>query len=199
MADPPREGDEVPPTGSAGTGPDQPAAATAEAAGPERARPWLEDRFERGLSMSRIVVVVPVIVLLLAAFTSFAYGTDVFVRTVAHIVEDPELTNHNVGFLLLLTDLFLVGATLMIAGFGLYELFITKTGAGGPSLRLPGWLRMQDLNDLKARVISMAILVASVSFVDQAIVLQNELDALYLGAGVALVIAALTLYLRLGP
>ena len=33
-------------------------------------------------------------------------------------------------------------------------------------MRLPGWLRMNDLNDLKARVISMIILVAAVTFVD---------------------------------
>jgi uncharacterized membrane protein YqhA len=82
--------------------------------------PWqrLEGRFERGLSLFRIVVVIPTIVLLLSALASFAYGTDVFIRSVASFVRKPELTSHNLGFLLLLTDLFLVGATLMIAAFG---------------------------------------------------------------------------------
>jgi uncharacterized membrane protein YqhA len=39
--------------------------------------PWprLEGRFERALTLSRIVVIVPVIVLLLSAMASFAYGT----------------------------------------------------------------------------------------------------------------------------
>ena len=148
--------------------------------------------------MYRIVIVIPVIILLLAALSSFAYGTDVFVRSVSDVVEDPELTSHNLGYLLLLTDLFLVGATLMIAAFGLYSLFITGTETGGLALRLPHWLRMHDLNDLKARVISMIILVAGVTFVDVAVESKNDLDTLYLGGAVALVIIALTAFLRFG-
>jgi uncharacterized membrane protein YqhA len=179
-------------------GSSQPETGTAEAFRKGSARLRLEDRFEQALSLSRVVVVVPVIVLLLSALSSFAYGTDVFVRSVARVVEDPELTSHNLGFLLLLTDLFLVGATLMIAAFGFYDLFITRSHADSSSLRLPGWLRMRDLNDLKARVISMVILVAAVTFVDAAVESEGGLNTLYLGAAVALVIAALTAFLHFG-
>jgi uncharacterized membrane protein YqhA len=161
-------------------------------------RSRLEGGFEQALSLSRVVVIVPVIILLLAALSSFAYGTDVFIRSVANVVEDPELTAHNLGYLLLLTDLFLVGATLMIAAFGFYSLFITGSESGGLSLRLPRWLRMHDLNDLKARVISMIILVAGVTFVDVAVESKTELNTLYLGAAVALVIVALTVFLHFG-
>ena len=138
------------------------------------------------------------IVLLLSALASFAYGTDVFVRSVTGVIDDPELTTHNLGFLLLLTDLFLIGATLMISAFGFYDLFIGTIGARDPGARLPGWLRMRDLNDLKARVISMIILVAGVSFVDDVVESKGGLDTLYLGVGVGVVIAALTLFLRFG-
>jgi len=199
MADPPREGGKASPTGSVNGGSSEPeAAAAAAAAAAGNARVRLRDGFERALGLSRVVVIVPVIVLLLSAMSSFAYGTDVFVRSVARVVKDPELTSHNIGFLLLLTDLFLVGATLMIAAFGFYDLFITRVEAGGLS-RLPGWLRMRDLGDLKARVISMIILVAGVTFVDVAVdSTGGGLDTLYLGAAVALVIAALTAFLRFG-
>jgi uncharacterized membrane protein YqhA len=188
MADPPGEG----------PGASQPETNTVGAFREGHARPRLETRFEQLLSMSRIVVIVPVIVLVLSAFSSFAYGTDVFVRSVSRVVEDPNLTSHNLGFLLLLTDLFLVGATLMIAGFGFYDLFITRADPDSTSLRLPGWLRMRDLNDLKARVISMVILVAAVTFVDVAVEAEGGLNTLYLGAAVALVIAALTAFIRFG-
>ncbi len=197
MADPPREGGRTSPIGSTRDGSSQPEAAAAEAFRPGNARPRLEDGFERALSLSRLAVVIPVIVLLLSALASFVYGTEVFIRSVASVVEDPQVTSHNLGFLLLLTDLFLVGATLMIAAFGLYDLFITRIDTG-PSLRLPAWLRMHDLNDLKARVISMIILVAAVTFVDVAVGSKAELNTLYLGAAVALVIAALTAFLRFG-
>ena len=175
-----------------------PSSEGSEAAGLVPARTTRRDRFERGLSMSRIVVVVPVVVLLLGAVASFGYGTDVFVRSVAAIVKDPQLTSHNIGFFLLLSDLFLVGATLMIAAFGFYDLFITKARTDGRAMPLPSWLQMTDLNDLKARVISMVVMVLAVSFVDQAVVMQNKIDTLYLGGAVALVIAALTLFVRFG-
>jgi uncharacterized membrane protein YqhA len=86
----------------------------------------------------------------------------------------------------------------MISAFGLYELFISRIEGGGPGMRLPGWLRMHDLNDLKARVISMIILVAGVSFVDVVVEFKDEVDTFYLGAAVAVVIVALTAFLRFG-
>jgi uncharacterized membrane protein YqhA len=180
MGDAPREGD------------------GAEATPDKSPWPRLEGRFERALSLSRVVVIVPVIVLLLSAVASFVYGTDVFIRSVTSFVSKPELTSHNLGFLLLLTDLFLVGATLMIAAFGFYELFIGRIDANGPGMRLPGWLKMDDLNDLKARVIQMIILVAAVTFTDVVVESRAGLDTLYLGTGVAVVIAALTAFLRFG-
>ncbi len=198
MADPPQDGGAASPTESTKDGSSQPEEGAAEASRAGTTLTRLEGCFELALSLSRIAVVVPVIVLLLSAMSSFAYGTDVFVRSVTSVVEDPELTSHNLGFLLLLTDLFLVGATLMIAAFGLYDLFITRIDAGGLSLRLPGWLRVHDLNDLKARVISMIILVAAVTFVDVEVQSHGSLNTLYLGAAVALVIAALTAFLRFG-
>jgi len=170
----------------------------AEATPDEGRWPRLEGRFERGLSLFRITVIIPVIVLLLSALASFVYGTDVFIRSVTSFVEKPQLTSHNLGFLLLLTDLFLVGATLMIAAFGFYELFIGRIDADGPGMRLPGWLKMDDLNDLKARVIQMIILVAAVSFTDVVVESKAGLETFYLGAGVAVVIAALTAFLRFG-
>jgi uncharacterized membrane protein YqhA len=203
MADVPHDGSEAAPLGSVKGGPPEAEAGTTErspagASPVENPWPQLGRRFERGLSLSRVVVIVPVIVLLLSAVASFAYGTDVFARSVIHVIDNPQLTSHTLGFLLLLTDLFLIGATLMIAAFGFYDLFIGTIGASGRGARLPGWLRMHDLNDLKARVISMIILVAAVSFVDDVVESQGGLDTLYLGVGVAVVIVALTVFLHFG-
>ena len=57
---------------------------------------------------------------------------------------------------------------------------------------------MRDLNDLKARVISMIILVAAVTFADVVVESEAGLNTFYLGAAVALVIGALTVFLRFG-
>jgi len=199
----PHERDEATSSGSVGGRRSEAEAVATEdhpagAARAENPRPRPGARFERGLSLSRVVVIVPVIVLLLAAMASFAYGTEVFVRTVSHVVDDPQLTSHNLGFLLLLTDLFLIGATLMIAAFGFYDLFIGPIDASGRGGHLPSWMRMRDLNDLKARVISMIVLVAAVSFVDTVVESEGGQTMLYLGVGVGVVIAALTAFLHFG-
>jgi uncharacterized membrane protein YqhA len=155
--------------------------------------------FEHGLSLAQLTVLLPVVVLLLSAFGAFVYGTVVVIHFVFDIAAEP-FAVHNLRLFLTEIDLYLIGATLMIAAFGLYELFVAKVGAAGGRrpLPLPAWLEMTDLDDLKARVISMIILVTSVTFADVLLEFHDELDVLYLGAGVAVFIVALTVYLRFG-
>jgi uncharacterized membrane protein YqhA len=163
--------------------------------GPER----LRRGFEHGLSLAQLTVLLPVVVLLLSALGAFVYGTIVVVHFVKDIISEP-FAVHNLRLFLTEIDLYLIGATLMIAAFGFYELFVAKMGeAGGRRpLPLPAWLEMADLDDLKARVLSMIILVTAVSFTDVVLEFGKALDVLYLGAGVAIFIVALTVYLRFG-
>jgi uncharacterized membrane protein YqhA len=160
----------------------------------------LQRGFEHGLSLAQLTVLLPVVVLLLSAIGAFIYGTVVVVHFVVDIAHEP-FAVHNLRLFLTEIDLFLIGATLMIAAFGFYELFVSKVGAAGGRrpLALPAWLEMTDLDDLKARVISMIILVTAVSFTDVVLEFGHEtLDVLYLGAGVAVFIGSLTVYLRFG-
>jgi uncharacterized membrane protein YqhA len=154
---------------------------------------------EQVLAESRLAVVVPVALLLLAALGAFAYGVAFSVKAAQEIVDHPFPIAKNIGYFIVLVDLLLVGVTLLIAGMGLYELFVLpETEAQRPRL-LPGWLDMKDLHDLKARVISMIVLVSAVSFTDLIVDFQTGRDVLYLGSGVALVIVALTVYARFSP
>jgi uncharacterized membrane protein YqhA len=91
----------------------------------------------------------------------------------------------------------LIGATLLISAIGFYELFIKEFDLQAAT-RLPAWLQMRDLNDLKGRVVAMIVLVLSVSFVEVVVDAPSGRQALQLGAGVASVILALTIFLRLG-
>ena len=150
------------------------------------------------LLASLLLIVVPVVVLMFAALAAFAYGTNVFVHSVRDLVQHPFPVGHKVGMFILVIDLFLIGATLLIASVGFYELFISRVDLGAGRPRLPAWLDMRDLNDLKARVVSMLILVAGVTFVDALVNFERGLDVLELGAGIALVVAALTFFLRFG-
>ncbi len=159
---------------------------------------WLESGFEWGLALSRGLVLIPVVTLVIAAAGAFVYGAALFIWSAIHTFPNAFPVGNRIGIFLLVVDLFLVGATLLIAAIGLYELFISRVDPGGQRSHLPGWLVMSDLNDLKARVVSMLVLVAAVSFVDVVVDFHGGHDILYLGIAVALVIAALTAFLRYG-
>jgi uncharacterized protein (TIGR00645 family) len=153
---------------------------------------------ERILEASRYAIAIPVAVLLLAALGAFVYGVVFFIDATRKIVNNPFPIAKNIGLFVVLIDLFLVGATLMIAGVGLYELFVSPEREEHRTRILPTWLVMRDLNDLKGRVISMIVLVSAVSFTDSVVNFQTGRDVLNLGAGVALMILALTIFVRFG-
>lgn len=148
------------------------------------------------LTLSRIVFVIPIVVLVLAAIAAFVYGGAVFVNGIGEVIAHPFPVGNRVGLFLLVIDLFLIGATLLIAAIGFYELFVDRLGEGGRYM--PTWLQMNDLNDLKARVVSMIILVVAVGFVETVVDQAAGLQVLELGAGIALVIAALVIFVRFG-
>jgi uncharacterized membrane protein YqhA len=152
---------------------------------------------ERLLAWSLRLAYVPVAVLLLAGLGAFVYGTALFGYSVGHIVRHSFPVRHQIGLFLADIDLFLVGATLLISAVGFYELFIREIRLDGPP-RIPAWLEMRDLNDLKGRVIAMIVLVLSVSFVEVVVNSSSGQDVLDIGGGIAAVVIALTVYVRLG-
>ncbi|HWF82273.1 MAG TPA: YqhA family protein [Streptosporangiaceae bacterium] len=158
----------------------------------------IQQRFERLLAWSRLLALIPVIFLLLDAAGSFVYGADILVRTADGDIGEPARIGGRLGIFLIVADTFLVGATLMIAAFGFYELFVLRKDRARHTHWLPDWLQMRDLEDLKARVVSMLILVAAITFVDIAVESHDERGVLFLGLGMAVVIIALTAFLRFG-
>ncbi len=158
----------------------------------------IQGRFERLLALSRLLTLIPVIFLLLDAAGSFVYGSDILIRTADGDIGEPSRIGGRLGIFLIVMDTFLVGATLMIAAFGFYELFVIRKERARHKYWLPSWLKMRDLEDLKARVVSMLILVAAITFVDIAVESHDERGILFLGLGIAVVIIALTAFLRFG-
>jgi uncharacterized membrane protein YqhA len=165
---------------------------------PETRRAVTRDEdVERLLAWSLRLTYIPIVVLLLAGLGAFVYGTALFVNSVGHVVAHPFPIRHQIGLFLEDIDLFLIGATLLISAVGFYELFIREIDRDA-STRIPTWLEMRDLNDLKARVIAMIVLVVSVTFVEVVVDSPSGQQVLDLGGGIAAVIVALTIFLRLG-
>ena len=111
---------------------------------------------------------------------------------------DPEnLNGHHIDHLAVelieITDIILLGTVLYIVALGLYQLFIDH------NLVLPHWLKVNDLNDLKRDLIGVVVVLLGVSFLGEVVNWEGEKDILPLGAGIALVIAALGFILWLTP
>lgn len=155
----------------------------------------VEDALERALSASRGFVIVPVVLLVLAALGAFAYASYVAADAARRIVDHPTPVGDKIGLFLLVVDLVLIGATLLITAVGLYELFISRRHEENPA-HIPVWLVIRDLNDLKARVIGMVVLVAAVGYVESIVDVHSGSQALDTGVGIAVVVLALSLYLK---
>lgn len=153
--------------------------------------------FESFLTQSLVVVATAVVVLVLSAAGAFFYGAAVFINGIIEISGHPFPVGNKIGLFLLDIDLFLIGATLLIAAIGLYELFFERVGREGGT-RMPQWLQMNDLNDLKVRVISMIVLILAVTFAETVVDEVSGLEVLELGGGIALTVAALVAFVRLG-
>jgi len=91
---------------------------------------------------------------------------------------------------------FLVAMLLFIMAWGLYELFISKLSHNGSMIHhSSNILVIRDLDDLKDRMIKVALLILVVVFFNHAMAasIDDMLGFLYLGGGILMV--ALSLYL----
>ena len=94
--------------------------------------------FESFLTQSLLVVAIAVVVLVLSAAGAFFYGAAVFINGIIEISGHPFPVGNKIGIFLLDIDLFLIGATLLIAAIGFYELFFERVGKQGGTRMPPG-------------------------------------------------------------
>jgi uncharacterized membrane protein YqhA len=144
--------------------------------------------------MSRFVIGLAVAGAFLGSVLLLVMSTATVVRLAWREIIDfdsENLTGHHLDRLgvdlIEITDMILLGMVLYIVSLGLYQLFID------PSLRVPRWLRVNDLADLKRDLINVTVVLLGVSFLGEVVDWDGSVDILSLGAAVALVVAALGL------
>ena len=84
-------------------------------------------------------------------------------------------------------DLFLVATVAYITAVGLYKLFINK------EFKLPGLLKIRNLNELESKIIGLIVAALAVSFLGQAAE-DSPTDLLNIGIGIGAVIIALAIF-----
>ena len=150
----------------------------------------------RALLSSRYVVLIAIVMSMLGAISLLLYEAAVIVGAVVQTVQavqagviGPKAAKVLAVGLVEGLDIFLIAIVAYIISVGLYVLFIDRT------LPLPGWLKINDLGDLKSHLVSSVIAVLAVLFLREAVAWDGERNLLAFGAALAVIIAALTLYL----
>jgi uncharacterized membrane protein YqhA len=145
------------------------------------------------LNASRYLVLAAVLGALLGAAALFIYGLVDVVVVIARTITSGEVSTVGAKQLMLyfieVFDLFLLGTVMLIMGLSLYELFMDS------DLKLPARLEIRTFEDLKTNLVTVVIAVMAVTFLGQIVSWNGQTDVLGLGVAVALVIAALNVYL----
>ena len=142
----------------------------------------------RVASLTRFIIIAPIIGLAVSALVMTGVAVvDVFKLTVSAFGEHIEIKMLIVGFIEV-ADIFLLAVVLYIMSLGLYELFIDD------NLPLPEWLVIHTLEDLKEKLVGVVIVVLAVFFLGRVIESQEPIEVLYMGGGIAAMIAALSYF-----
>ncbi|MDH4226159.1 MAG: YqhA family protein [Deltaproteobacteria bacterium] len=135
---------------------------------------------------------------ILAVISSFVGSVALFVwssiqmgKTVYHMFhsfatgESVSATVHMVAIL----DGFLLAVILYIFAVALYELFIGE-------LKMPEWLNINNLDDLKKKLSSVIALMLAVTFLEHIAEWKDAKDTLMFAVSIALVLVALVYYMK---
>lgn len=145
------------------------------------------------LNGSRYLVVVAVLGSLVAAVALFVYGAVETFSVVVDTVAMAEVSSKGAKVLALafieIVDLFLLGTVFLIIALGLYELFVDE------GLKLPKWLVIRTLDDLKNKLAGVVVVVMAVLFLGQVVTWDGQRELVGFGVAIAAVIAALTWFL----
>jgi uncharacterized membrane protein YqhA len=148
-------------------------------------------RFVNLVGATRYLVIIPILGLAIAAAVLFGVGgIGLIVFVIRSLGESA--TGHGVAVLpifglLEFVHQFLIGTVLYITAMGLFQLFIKD-------VPLPQWMKTESAEDLETNLVGVTVVVLAIEFLG-AVFSGRQANLLTYGAGIALPIAALALFL----
>ncbi|CUS04804.2 conserved membrane protein of unknown function [Candidatus Promineifilum breve] len=151
----------------------------------------------RFLSGTRFLILIPIVGLALAAAFFFVFGglgllVALYEVLVASLTSGADAHAASLPVEVEIVEYvhrFLIGTVLYITAVGLYQLFIHP-------IEFPSWLRIDSTEELETNLIGVTVVVMAVNFMG-VVFTQATDDLLRYGVGIALPIAALSLYIGL--
>jgi len=152
---------------------------------------------------SRYIVIAAVIISLISSLAMFYMATIDAIFMISHLLDYPSLAgeerlalrSETITHVVELIDGYLLATVLLIFALGLYELFISKIDQAEDAENASQVLLIKSLDDLKARLAKVILMILIVKFFEFALDMKFEtpLDLLAFAGGISLI--GLALYL----
>lgn len=140
------------------------------------------------LGLSRYAVIVPAIASILGALLLMAQGSIEIVKVVIDAVINNSYLKDTIVDVLTAVDAILLGTVLLVIGYGLYELFVDTR------IEVPVWLQINDLDDLKSKLIGVVVAIIAVVFVGVFVDSNRASEVVAYGVGAGALVAGLALF-----
>ena len=140
------------------------------------------------MSVTRYVVFVPALASIVGALLLMAQGSYAMVMAVIDSITENYALKEIIVEVLTAVDAILLGTVLLVIGYGLYELFIDA------ELDVPLWLRVNNLDDLKSKLIGVVVAIIAVVFVGVFVDSNRTEDVIAYGVGAGALVAGLAIF-----
>ncbi len=142
----------------------------------------------RILGLTRYAVIVPSIASIVGALLLMAQGSVEMVLVVIDSIANQSALKDVIVAVLTAVDAILLGTVLLVIGYGLYELFIDT------DLQVPAWLQINNLDDLKSKLIGVVAAIIAVVFVGVFVDSNRASDVISYGLGAGAILAGLAIF-----
>lgn len=140
------------------------------------------------LGLTRYAVFVPAIASIIGALLLMVQGSIEIVEVAIKSVTEPPNLKITIVEVLTAVDAILLGTVLLVIGYGLYELFIDS------EIEVPLWLRVEDLDDLKSKLIGVVVAIVAVVFVGVFVDSNRAQDVISYGVGAGALVTGLAIF-----
>ena len=142
----------------------------------------------RIIELSRYVVAVPAIGTIIGSFVLMVLGVWEVGVSIVNLVNNSVSVKGSVVGILTAVDTLLLSTVLLVIGYGLYELFVDS------SVKLPDWLEIRSLDDLKNKLIGVVVAIIAVVFLGYLVDVNDPSEILYIGAGAGALVLGLAAF-----
>ena len=143
---------------------------------------------KRLLGLTRYAVVVPAIASIIGALLLMGQGSVEMILVVVDAISESVSLKETIVEVLTAVDAILLGTVLLVIGYGLYELFIDA------DIDVPMWLRVNDLDDLKSKLIGVVVAIVAVVFVGVFVDSNRSQDVISYGVGAGALVVGLAVF-----